>query len=610
MRNSIRKISSVVFLLFALFYGDVVAQQVSFETAVSRKKVEVGGQLKVTFTLYYAQGKDFDPPDFDGFHVLSGPQVSNTMQFINGVSTRSVSYIYVLQPVKEGKFVIGPAYVVANGTQMRSNPVTIEVVKNNPKKNKGKNSGGDVADNIEEHIFLRAIVDKSKVYQGEQITVLYKLYTKIDIIDMKISKSPAYIGFWSQDIELPGKKRPYQETINDVPYTVVEIKQVALFPQRSGKLDIEPMEAEFVARIRVNKRRSAFDDLFNNPFFGFSSTKNVSVNVVANKIKVEVKSLPSYGKPASFNGIVGKFNIQTSLDKEETKTNEAVTLRIKISGSGNVKLLDLPELELPQTIETYEPKITDYVSKKKKIISGSKSFEYLLIPRHEGKHNIQPIEFTYFDPSREKYVTVTTQEYFINATPGDEVVMSGAVSGFSKEELELLGEDIRFIKSNDVSFHRQESPFFGSPKFYGLALFPMLLFVGFVFYWKKHERSASNSSLVKSSHAKKLAKKHLSIAGKYLKSNERDKFYEEISRALWGYVGDRLTISGSELSKDLIEERLLSLEINKEVVQELIGTLNKCEMSRFSPSESSGEMKEMYNESIRLISEIESQLKV
>ena len=600
MRNSIMKISVVIFLLGTLMFGDVVAQQESFKTTVNRKKVAVGSQLKVSFTLYNAQGKDFDFPDFDGFHVLSGPHVSN--------SIRSVSYTYLLQPEKAGKFVIDPAYVVANGTQIRSNPVTIEVVQGNAKNNKGKNAG-DVSDNIEEHIFLKAIVDKSKAYQGEQITVSYKLYTRIDIIDMEIKKSPAYIGFWSQEIELP-RKRPYQEIVNNVSYTVVEIKQVALFPQRSGQLHIEPMEAEFVAQIKVNKRKSAFDDFLGNLVFGYSSFKNIGVNVATNRIKVEVKSLPTEGMPASFNGVVGSFNIQSLLDKEETKTNEAVTLTIKISGSGNVKLLDLPKLDLPQTIETYEPKITDYVSKKKKVISGSKSFEYLLIPRHEGRHIIEPIEFTYFDPSREKYVTVTTPEYFINAIPGDDMVASGAVTGFSKEELQLLGEDIRFIKNNEVSFKKQEAPFFGSPKFYGLAFFPMLLFVGFVFYWKKHERSASNISLMKSSQAKKLAKNHLSIAGKYLKSNDRDKFYEEISRALWGYVGNRLTISGSELSKDLIEEKLLSLEIKEEVVQKLIVTLNKCEMSRFSPSASSGEMKEVYTESLRLISEIESQLKV
>jgi len=462
---------------------------------------------------------------------------------------------------------------------------------------------------IRDNISIKAVVSKSSPYQGEQLTLTYKLYTRLDILNYNLTKSPSFTGFWSQDIELPGQIQLTQEVLDGEAYRVGTLKKVALFPQRTGELVIDPMETEFAVRIKTKrKRRSVFDDFFNDPFFGFN-TQTVNVKVLSNKLKIKSKALPAQNRPSTFDGAVGSFKLETFLDNHETKTNEPVTLTIKLSGSGNIKLLDQLNIEFPPTIEVYDPKINDAVSKKKNIISGRKTFEYLLIPRHEGEHVIRPFTFSYFDPNKRDYISIASPEFIIRAAKGDEIVSSGIISGFRKEEIELIGEDIRFIKTNPVDFVTEFPPLLGSTKFYVLTISPLVLFFLFLFIWNKYEESMSNILLVKSRKANKMAKKRLSIADKYLKEKDKEKFYEEVSKALWGYISDRLVIQAADLSKDVIQTNLGQKNIAEELINKFTSTIDHCELARYSPTGNPVEMENVYKDSIQLITDIEEELK-
>ncbi|MBN4081697.1 protein BatD [bacterium AH-315-C07] len=600
------------FLLLAVSFG-VHAQEVKFYASVNKKNVQVGERFQVSFNLDNAKGKSFDPPDFRDFLVYSGPSQSSNMQYVNGNFTQSISYSYILACEKVGKIQIGPAFVVAKGNQIRSEPITVNVSKGKPKRNRngGVNNDGQKSqeEEIRDNISIKAVVSKSSPYQGEQLTLTYKLYTRLDILNYNLTKSPSFTGFWSQDIELPGQIRLSEEVVDGVPFRVGVLKKVALFPQRMGELVIDPMETEFTVRIRSKKkRRSLFDDFFNDPFFGMG-TQNVNVKVVSNKVRINPKELPNKSKQPYFKGGVGKFSLQASLDNGETKANEPVTLKVKLSGAGNIKLLELGNIEFPSTLEVYDPKISDIVSNKTDIITGSRVFEYLLVPRYEGEHVISPINFTYFDPAKKEYVNLVTPEFIIRAAEGDEIQSAGPISGFRKEELELLGKDIRFIKTGDYELFQENYPLLGTTKFYALLLSPLVLLLLFLFFWGKYERSNANVAAVRSRRANKLARKHLSVAQRCLKDQQEELFYEEISKSLWGYIGDRLSIQAANLSADLVTEHLTSRNVSIENIEKFTSTIKLCEMARFAPSDGSQTMEQIYNDSLQLITNIENELK-
>lgn len=597
-------------LFFAIFHNTAISQTPAFEVTVDKSTVAVDEQFRVTYSIEGFRGKSFTSPAFLDFYVLSGPSQSHNIQMINGNFTQSTTYTFVLQAKSEGKFTISPAQVEIEGKAIESKSIIIEVVKSSQQgqASSTQQQGKSKEESSKNDIFLKTSVDKTNVFQGEQITVFFKVYTRIDIVNYTISKNPAFPGFWSQDIELPQQITLSQEIINGVPYQVGTIKQVALFPQKSGKLEIESMQADFVANIKQKRKSSSFDDFFKDSFFNFGIPKTVNVKLTTNTVKINVKPLPEKNKPATFKGTVGKYNLQVSIDKNEIKTNESVTLKIKISGTGNIKLLEPPDLIIPSTIEFYEPKVIDNVSKSA-LISGSRTFEYLLIPRNEGQHTISGLEFSYFAPDENEYKNILNPDLILNVLKGDIVSGANPSVGYNKEELKLLGEDIRFIKSENVNFIKTVTPLFGTPSFFTLMLSPVFLFLLFLVYRYRYERYSSDAILLKQKKANKVAKKKLTLAMKYLKENNKEHFYNEISKVLWGYAGDKLSITAATLSLEVVREKLTECNVSANSVNNFISTVEYCELARFAPTNNAVDMNNIYNNTIKLISSMENEIK-
>ncbi|HKR05004.1 MAG TPA: BatD family protein [Bacteroidia bacterium] len=596
MKNWLRNF----FMLLAgiLFHANVFAQSLS--ASIDRNPVAVGDQFQVTFTLN-ATGSSFHGPVFSDFNVLANPSQSTSMNIINGSISQSLSISYYLQAKSEGTFKIGSASIICNGKKLESPPFTITVVKASSrpqqqpqqKQESTENNGVSPRD-----VFLMTSADKKNVYLGEGIVVTYKLYTKFDLLNYAILKDPALNGFWSQDIQLPAYLNQRTETVNSVQYVVYEVKKVVLFPQQSGTLVIDPMEREYIARIQVPI------DIYNFRSFGI---REVKIKVKSDPINITVNKLPP-GPPSSFTGSVGKFNFEASLDKNKTKPNDPVTLKIKISGKGNLSLVDPPKINFPPDIETYDPKVINNISTTAAGSSGNKIFEYLLIPRHGGNYRIDPVQFSYFDLDKKNYVSLSSSSFNLDVESGTGD-NTAAISGVGKADVQIIGKDIRFIKTGNIEFVNAAKEFYGSWVFYLLFALPFILFVLLIIMKKRKEARDGNIKLVKSSKANKMAKKRLAIAKKLLNEKNYEKFYDESFKALWGYTGDKLGILPSDLSKDAAANSLKQKNVSDDSINKLISTLDYCEFARFASANSGVSPENIYNDSVTIITKLEEEIK-
>lgn len=585
------------------------AQDAAFTASVDRNTLATSEQFQVTFALNGSSaGKDFRPPPLGNFLVLSGPNQSTSMQFINGSMSASVSFTYVLQPRTDGRLTIGPATIEYDGATLRSQPVTIVVTKAAaPPKPSQAGPDANVGKQIGDNLYLRASVDKSKIYQGEQLTVTYKIYTRLSVVNYQITKVPALTGFWSEDVDVPKQIQLTTETINGKQYRVGILKKVALFPQRSGTLELDPMEVECVVQMQTKKRSNdLFDQFFNDPFFG--NVRNVNHKVRSEAVKVTVQPIPIVGVPAGFRGAVGSFSMDVWLDKTKTSTNEPVTLKVKITGKGNIKLLEAPEVTVPPDIERYDPKVSDNIAKGGERIGGSRTFEYLLIPRHAGEQRIPAIKFAYFDLDKKSYAALSGPAFTISVDKGTESVSSN-VPGIGKEDVRMLGEDIRFIKSDEVAFRRTGASFVSSPLFYLLSASPLFAFVGFVVFLRRRQKALGDVAGLRNRKARKVARKRLAEAKKFLDAEKKEEFYAETSRALFGYIADKLSIPPADLSLEAIRRSLAERGVKEELVERVAKTLEQCEFARFAPAVGSVQMDGMYREAADLISSIEDSIR-
>ncbi len=598
------------FLLAALFLlsSGIVSSQ-EFTATVSSPAVEVGEQFQITFSLN-STGKNFRPPTFIDFNVLMGPNQSTQMQIINGSVSQIISFTYVLQAVKEGTFKIGAAEIMAGNTKVQSNPITIIVSKAANRQQSGSQKQGGDNSGIagSKNVFIRASIDKSNVYQGEGLAVTYRLYTKVTLLNYSVNKIPAFNGFWNQDINMPQQLEFHKENFDGVNYNVADIKKVILFPQRPGTLSIDPMEVEVIARVQVRRQQQQnndpFSQFFNDPFFN-NNIQDVKVPLKSDVIRVNVKDLPS-GAPQSFTGAVGKFAYDVTMDKKDVKAHDAVTLKIKISGKGNIKLIEAPKIEFPPDFETYDPKENVSVNATGNGVTGHKTFEYLIIPRNPGNFKIDIAPFSYFDLEKKQYVSHPSSQLNLQVGRGSESTTT-VISGVNKSDVQMLGKDIRFIKTAEPEFIQGAGNLFSSPVFYSLIAAPALLFAALLVVRRRKETMAGNMKLVRSQRANKIAMKRLSAAQKYLKENEREKFLDEMFRALWGFISDKLQIPVSDLSKDSAAHALLARNVSEELVLQFTDTVDMCEFARFA-----GGMAEsneaIYKKGIDVISQLESSL--
>ena len=612
---------------FALSCNQLFGQAKFSMTGPSSVPVNQNFQLNIT--LENANGNP-KAPAFNDFQVLSGPNTSTSMSWVNGAVTQSVTYSYILRPKQEGTFKIGKASVVVSGVTMESNELTIAVTKaaaqqqqqrqrdpfdpfggdpfgQQQQQQEPETSPADMAKQVKDDVFLKLEVSRGSVYEGEMLTATYKLYFRHNLASLNLDKAPTFEGFWSQEVELDPKRRPMVETLNGKQYNVVELFKYNLYPQRSGTLKVASAQAKVVAQVEVRSRsRDIFDDFFNG-----GRVQQVPLDLKSEMGSVSVKGLPEKDKPADFNGAVGKFNFETSISNKEGKTDDPITYSVKISGTGNLKLIESPALKLPSAFEVYDPKTKENITNGAAGLTGSKQYDYLIIPRQPGEYKIDSKVFSYFDPSVSKYVTIKSPEYALKITGAPSKNMNtGANASVSKQDISLLGQDIRYIKTATPIFDKDNKPFFGSMGFIGMYSAPFLLFLGLIVLRRRNETMAADVVGTKRRRAIKLAKKRLSVADKHLKTNDKKAFYDEVSRATWGYLGDKLNIDMAELSKDNVEEKLQARAVKPETIAKLKALINTCELALYAPvSDEHTEMKKNYDTAMNLIADLEDEVK-
>jgi hypothetical protein len=615
--NTICRLGKLLLPLLVLFTCiRAVAEQSSFTASVSDNSVAVGNQIQVTFTLEgTSSARNFQGPSFSGFSVLMGPSQSSSTSIVNGSISQSISLTYVIQADKEGTFSIGSASIESGGKKLTSNPITITVTKGSPPAGGQGKQGGQGSDQMVaggKSVFLRANVNKTNVYLGEAIVVTYKLYTKVTLVNYAISKIPSFNGFWSQDIQLPQQLEFHGENYEGVNYKVADVKKMILFPQRSGTLTLEPMEGEVIARVQVKRQRSndPFDQFFNDPFFNNpffnNSVQDVKVSMKSDPVKITVRDLPA-NAPSSFTGAVGKFTMEASLDKNEVKAHDGVTLKIKITGKGNLKLIDPPKISFPAEFDTYDPKINSNINTTTAGVTGSKTFEYLVIPRNAGEYKIPVSDFSFFDLERKQYSEIPGSNFVLKVGKGEEIAAT-AITGVSKSDVQFIGKDIRFIKTGPLNIIQSNRLLYNTPVFYGFMAAPVLLFIFLVAWRRRKEEQAGNVSLMKSRAANKVARKRLSAAKKFLDQQKREQFLDEMFRAQWGFVSDKLQIPVSELSKENVAIALAARKVSHDSIKEFIQTLDSCELARFAPG-AAASIEEIYKSGIHVISKLEEEIR-
>lgn len=602
-----KKIVLHIFLLFAVTSA-LFAQQ--FTSSVDKATVSQNERFKVYFTFQDGdlnKLSDFKPPSFNGLKVLSGPNESRSMQIINGQVSGSLTYSFIVVAPKLGNVKIESASVSFNGSIMKTKPFTIKVVKGTSTKKQVSKDLGISREELEKNLFIRAIPNKTRAKQGEQITITYKLYTKLNISSPQISKLPTYSGFWSEDLETSQNIQFNIEMYKNERYRAAVLKKVALFPTKSGNLEVTPFELKVPVIIRSKRsNNSIFDDFFNDSFFG--RTETIEHLTKSNKLKIKVDPLPKNNVPESFSGAVGKFNFKVTLDKTDVDVNEAITVKARISGVGNISLVSLPEIKFPPGIEKYDPKTSESITRKN-VISGRKDIEFVIVPRIPGTKKLDPIEFTYYDIDKQKYVTLKSKAFQINVRQGQGNITQN-VTGYSKEDVKLLTEDIRFIKTSSVDFIKREEIANVSAWFILGLILPLVGLFGFLFYQKRHDKLAGNLSLLRFQKAEKNARNALKNALQSQEENNIEGYYNNISEALFGYLKDKLQINPADFTLDRAIEELNRKGINGEIVSKIKQTAEKCEFARFAPSAAGLDNNKVYYESVNeIINQLESHIK-
>ena len=592
-------------------------------TVSAKKQVVVGERFQVVFEAN-GEGRSFQAPTFEGFNVVGGPftSTSSSIQVVNGSVTRSTSnsYTYALQASREGTFLIGAASVTIDGKKVSSEPYEIKVLPDDgsyaSSGGVASSSQGQARQNTSDpqvsgkDLFLRCIPSKKSVCVGDQIVLTYKLYTKVPVSSVSVSKMPSYAGFWTKDIsDNSGKLKQASETVNGIEYTTAEIQKVVIVPQRSGTLTIDPMSMECIAQIRTERsnRRSMdpFEAFFNDPFFSNNIT-NVQKELSSQSLSIDVKSLPENGKPDSFAGAVGNFKFTSSIDKEELSTNEAVTITLTVSGTGNIELLQMPEPVFPPDFEVYDPKITTSTDATSQGMTGTKKAEYLAIPRRAGTFNIQPVEFTFFNPNSQTYQTLLSEPYELSVRKGkDSEGDGGGVYASNQEDIKYLGSDVRHIMTDGAMLKPKHSNFFASSVYFAILLGLLLIFIALLFILKKRAELAKDTAANRNRKADKVARGRLKNAYQHLKAKDQEKFYVEMSQALWGYIADKLSIERSKLSMETVSETMKEKNVPDELTQQFVDTLNYCEFARFAPGSAEEKMDDLYQRGIDVISKAE-----
>lgn len=589
-----QKIKNTVAFLGLLFFAILVKAQdsdaVSFDVSVSKEKLGLNERLRVDFSMN-KDGDNFSPPSFEGFRVVMGPGQSTRFTWVNGVRTFSRTYSYTLAPTEKGKFTIGQASIVIEGKTYKSIAKNIEVTAAVDDPNAPPTAQSVADDNL----YLVAEVSKANPYLNEAVTVVYKLYVgDINVTNFRPLDNPTYNNFWSQD--MPVKQYNAQDgTYNGKPFRYVVLKRVVLYPQKTGELTLEPLALDVSVEVPNGRR-----DFFGRPQYS-ATNKTVS----AGKRTLTVKPLPTAGKPENFSGAVGDFDFSVTTSKTVLNASESLQTTVKVSGAGNLKLFQLPEPNLPSSLEVYEPEFEENVRTNLTGMEGSVANNYTVVPSFKGKYPIPSISFSYFNPKTEKYSTVRSEEILINVMEGPSSSSETTNLGTSRQQAVVTtGDQFQFIKLDTSLAQRSQSYFFGSKSYYLWLLLPLLFIPLAILFGKKREAIASDVVGNKIKKANRLARKYLSAAKKTLGNKEA--FYVALEKALHNYLKAKLKIETSEFSKDKIALLLEEKKVDLATSDGFIALLKNCEMARYSPF-SDVQMKQDYENASEVISAMDKQ---
>jgi len=586
--------------------GSCFAQS-EFRATADRTEVAMDGTVRLTYTFENVEAEDFNPPDFSPFEAY-GPNQSRNMSWVNGKVSQSMTYTYTLKPTKEGEFEIPAATARIKGKLKKCNPINLRVVasgttspgNNNSGNNQPYGQNSELHHQIRDNLFIRVIPSKTSAYEGEQITLTYKLYYNLSLDDLSILKMPMFDGFLSHEIELSESQRhPKNETYNGRQYNSQTIHQIAVFPSRSGSYTIEPMKLQAIVLLRKN-----------DPGFFFPRTERIRHEFKSSAITLNINPLPTKGRPSTFTGAVGQYDFVASYDRTETQVDDPITLKIKISGKGNIKLIDLPDFQFPQSFEVYNPKIKESISKKSYTVNGSKAFEYLIIPRGGGSFQMPDISFSYFDIQRETYITRTQDGPLVTVegTAMDPRNYTG--TGLNKEEVALLGDDIRYLKTGKMISANDSGNIITKPLFQALAWLPVFLALFLPIIYSRRKRIRGDAVLMKSKKAHKEASRRMNAARKLMHSGDDKAFYNEVVKSVWGYLGDKFDLPNTELSRENSRTVLSGHGISANLVEEITRLIDICEMAIYAPMAIRESKDDIIKKVSELIGELEKEIQV
>jgi hypothetical protein len=601
------------FIFLIALFGATIAQAETVEfTVAAPRAVAIGEAFRITFSLN-ANPDNFAAPDFNGFTVLAGPSrsTSTSVQIMNGKTSHqhSVSMVYILQANKEGTVNIGAAEATVEGKTYQTNAFAIDVVQGDAQQSGNTQSQtttkGQATESSTQNVnadetdaFVRIHLNKSTVVQGEYMIASIKLYTRqMNILGFEDIKFPTFNGFWSQEIEAPQQLQFQRENVNGKLYNTALLRRYILFPQQNGTLKIDPFEATCAMQVHDNRSRNFFDSFFDAP-------QQVRKRIHSPATTVQVTPLPG-NAPASFKGTVGtNFRLEASFNRDSVTANDALSLMVKISGEGNIKLVETPKINFPPHFESYDVKTTDNTKTSTTGISGAKQFEYPVIPRNEGSFDIPAVEFTYFDINKKQYVTLHSKHLHLGVAKDPNAGSATSIAGANRQAVKTLSNDIHYIKTGTLRLHEKAFSFFGTWSYYLLYILLLVLFIVLYYSFKSHIKKSQDAVRTRHRKAKKIAQRRLKIAGQFMKAGNRNNFYDELSRTMWGFLTDKSGLTLADLSRETAREVMQQKNAKEEDIDAYLQLLDECEYARYAPASGSG-MEKVYQDALRMISKFE-----
>ena len=602
-------------VLFITIIGTAFADVVSFVTSAPRSVV-VDQQFRISYKVNRVKVGEPTIPEIDGFRILTGPHRSTqrSMQMINGETTtsESVTFTYTLLAEKEGEFTIPAASIIVDGEKVTSNEAKIRVLpadQAGQSSQQGRSNGGGIQRNTtstnisNDDLFIRASLNKTKVYEQEAVLLTYKVYSAVNLTNLDFP-TPELKGFHIQEVELPKEKQFELDRYNGRNYQSLVWRQFVLFPQQSGKIEIPSLTFEGVVAVQTRRSMDPFEMMFN----GGPSYVEVKKSIRTNSLTLNVEKLPA-GKPAGFSGGVGKFSISSSISNNNLKTNEEVTLKVIVKGVGNMKLLGDPQIDFPSEFEVYDPIINNNFSLRSSGFTGEKVYEYVITPRSSGTFTIPAAKFSYFDTSSNSYRTIESESYTLDVEKGNDAPAATANLYIGKERGRVLATDIRHIKLDEGETKKEHTTLFGSTTYVLLYIIPLLLFIAYIIVYRRKMAENANLTLVRTKKANKVAVKRLKIANRLLKENRKNEFYDEILKTMWGYMSDKLSIPVSQLSKENIAAELAGKGVDASLIDDMQDVLNEGEFARYAPGDAGATMDKVYSRAMDVISKMENSIK-